>query len=33
MRLLKASRQGGHNAHTTILSIIEKLCEADIIIN
>jgi len=30
----EASRQAGHNAHNNkMLSIIEELCEADIIIN
>jgi len=34
MRLLEALRQAGHNAHDNeMLSIIEELREADIIIN
>ena len=34
LRLLEASRQAGHNDHDNeILSIIEKLREADLIIN
>ena len=34
LRLLEASHQAGHNAHNNeILSIIEELCEAGLIIN
>jgi len=34
LRLLEASHQAGHNAHDNeILSIIEELCEASLIIN
>jgi len=34
LRLLEASRQAGHNAHDNeIMSIIEELCEAGLIIN
>jgi len=34
LRLLKTSRQAGHNAHDNeILSIIEEFCEIDLIIN